>query len=111
MNFNEFRTFISEIEVPTQRMGIFNVTIDYDGKKYHFYRLKENYSDNDDLFGFGLNHHHTNCSEQPTKSSIFHDDEDVCIDIRRKDFISAENKTENEIILKMKDWNAVLTFN
>ncbi len=111
MDFNEFRSFIRSIEVPKQRMGVFNLEIIHEGEKYHFYNLKENCGYNDDLFGFGLNHHFENCAEQPTKNSIFHDSEDVSVDIWRNDFVSAEKKSENKVHLKMKDWGAMITFN
>jgi hypothetical protein len=111
MDFNEFKSFIKSIDVPAQRMGIFNLTINHDGKTYYFNSLKENYSGNDDLFGFGLNHHYTNCAEQPTESSIFHDSEDISIGIWREEFISAEKESDNKINIKTKKWNAILTFN
>ena len=111
MDFNEFKSFIKSIDVPTQRMGIFNLNINYNRRNYSFRSLKENYSANDDLFGFGLNHHFENCAEQPTKRSIFHDEEDIDIDIWKDDFISAEKESENKINIKNKKWTAVLTFN
>ena len=111
MNFNEFKSFIKSIDVPAQRMGIFNLKINHNGYDYNFHSLKENYSGNDDLCGFGLNHHFENCSEQPTKSSIFHDTEDIDVCVWREDFISAEKELDNKINIKTKKWNALLTFN
>ena len=111
MDFNEFKSFIKSIDVPTQRMGIFNLKINYDGNDYNFHSLKENYSGNDDLCGFGLNHHFENCAEQPTKRSLFHDREDIDVGIWREEFISAEKESDNKINIKTKKWNALLSFN
>lgn len=99
MTFDEFKNFIDSVPAPAQRMGIFNLDIKYKGKTYNFHSLKQNASFNTDLTGFGLNHHFGNIRELPTKSSIFHDSEDVSVNIWREEIKSIEKVSDNEIKL------------
>jgi len=111
MTFDEFKDFIKSIPVPAQRMGIFNLDIKYNGDNYNFHSLKENASGNADLTGFGLNHHFGNVRELPTKESIFHDSEDISIDIWREEIVNIEKKAEREINIVTTKWEGTLTWN
>ncbi len=111
MNFNEFKDFIKSIDVPVQRMGIFDLDITYKGKQYLFTSLKENASFNDDLMGFGLNHHFGNIRELPTKSSIFHDSEDVSVDIWRNEVVEITKESDTKVVIKTKKWTGILKIN
>lgn len=110
MTFDEFKDFIKTIPAPAQRMGIFSLDIKYRGQTYNFHSLKENASYNDDLTGFGLNHHYGNVRELPTKKSIFHDSEDISIDIWRNEIKTIEKKSDNEIHIKTTKWEGTLTW-
>ena len=112
LSFDEFKTFISTIEVPAQRMGIFRLQIKNRGKEYDFDRLKETASNNDDSCGFSLNHYRwLNLPKQRYKQSKFHDEEDVSVDIDRVEFVKANKVPDNnEIILEMKKWYAIVSW-
>lgn len=77
ITYDELKNDIDNIEVPAQRLGIFNVEIFNRGKYYFFKTLKQNVGDD---IGFGLNHYGFGLSRQKYKRSKFHDEEDVCID-------------------------------
>jgi hypothetical protein len=107
LTYDELKQEIDKIEVPKQRLGIFNVSINNKGKKYYFEKLKQNFGAS---VGFGLNHYGwTNLAKQAYKHSKFHDSEDVCIDIDESEFISCE-KNENEFIIKTKNFDAVVSW-
>lgn len=104
LSFDELKEYLDEIPQPNSRVGIFDLTINNRGRKYSFERLKTNFSLNEDLLGFGLNHYGWLHLIMPSiKKSKFHDDEDVCVDIWRREFISAI-LTEKEINIKTKNF-------
>ncbi len=111
MIFDEFKELIQKIDAPAQRLGIFRLQINNKGKKYDFHSLKEN-SGSDNLTGFGLNHYGwLNLPMPQYKKSKFHDSEDVSVNISREEFIEASVKPGlNEIQIKTKSWNGVLTW-
>jgi hypothetical protein len=110
LNFDEFKKAISEIEVPAQKTGIFNIFLNYKGKKYFFAKLKENYTCNPDYCGFGLNNYGRLGLPMPRyKKSKFHDSEYVSIPIKRSEFIFCL-QSENQFYIKTKNWFAVVDF-
>lgn len=111
MTFEELKDFVNSIDTPSQRLGIFDLTIYYRRKWYIFVNLKLNAGNNPELLGFGLNHHFDNIKDLPSKSSIFHDSEDVCIDIWKDLFVSAEKKRDYAYRIKTKKWSGILTIN
>lgn len=112
LSFDEFKAFIHSIEAPAQRLGIFRLQIKNRGKEYDFDRLKETATFNEDNCGFSLNHYGwMNLPKQNYKRSKFHDEEDVCIDIDRAEFVKANKVPDNnEIILEMKNWYAIVSW-
>jgi|ERR1035437_7759142 hypothetical protein len=110
VNFEKFKNIIRSVDVPAQRLGIFNVKINNRGKKYDFHCLKESITNNEDNFGFSLNHYGWEIlPKQKYKKSKFHDEEDVCIDICKDEFIDAIVNHQNEILLKTKYFTALIT--
>ena len=90
MNFDELVSYFDNIDYPAGRLGPFDAYISNMGRHYEFHNLKLNAGFNEDLMGFGLNHYSFSFQPLEIKSSRFHDSEDVCIDIQRKDFRSAD---------------------
>jgi hypothetical protein len=92
-SFDNLVSFFNSIEVPAQRLGIFRVKItDASNRRYDFHCLKLNMSYNYNLFGFGLNHYGwiSTLPKQKYRQSKYHDEEDVSINIDRKDFLRME---------------------
>lgn len=110
MTFDQFKEFVKSIPVPAQRVGIFNLCITYRKNTYSFYSLKQDVSYDGDLMGFGLHHHFGNIRELPTARSIFHDSEDVSIEIWRNEVKAIEKKAANEIHIKTTKWEGTLTW-
>jgi len=107
--FDQFKEFIGAVDVPAQRTGIFNLDIRYRGKNYIFNDLKENAGHNEDLHGFGLNHHFGCIQELPTRKSIFHDSEDVSIDIWRHEVVRITQESDTRFLIETKKWTGTLT--
>ena len=110
--FYEFREYVESIPVPSQRLGSFNIDINNKGRMYSFKSLKTSVSLNNDLFGFSLNHYQgLGLPKQQYKTSVFHDNEDINVDIYECEFIEAYKMIyENKILLKTKRWSATITW-
>lgn len=110
LNFDELVDFIKSIESPTQRLGIFNVSINNKGKKYEFINLKPTHTNNKDFCGFSLNHYGwLNLPMPKYKKSKFHDEEDVSVWFERVEFISAT--LEGKLLkIKTKNFNTIITW-
>lgn len=105
VDFDSFTALINEVTkiLPAQSnayLGNFNVSIVGKKGSASFLNLKPTASQNADLCGFSLNHYHNHFKGCP--KSAFFDGEDVCIDIWRKDFISAATYEEKGIIVLLK---------
>lgn len=105
LTYKELKNEIDKIEVPEQRLGIFDVEINNKGKKYFFRSLKQNAGSN---VGFGLNHYGWLGLPMPKyKKSKFHDSEDVSINFEENEFISCQ-KEKLKFIIKTKTFDAVV---
>lgn len=103
------KEFLSKIEVPYGRTGIFDVKINNRGKKYHFEKLKETFSIGD-FFGFSLNHYGwRGLKKQKYKRSKFHDEEDVEIHVDREEF-KAAYVYDNFLLVITKTFKMVVTW-
>lgn len=100
MTFAEAREFFTKLDqekAVAGRFGMYTAHIIYKNALYKFKNIKMNYSGRDDIFGFGLNHYFwlpgNHIASMPTRSSFFHDSEDVSVDIKEDQFVSAELST------------------
>jgi hypothetical protein len=109
LSFFEVKELIGNIPVEAGRTGIFDVKINNRGKKYHFEKLKENFT-TENFFGFGLNHYGwLGLKKQDFKQSKFHDNEDVSIDVNHRDFISAF-VFENNLSIKTRTFQMLVSW-
>lgn len=107
ITFDEYVSLIDTIPQPAQRLGIFNIKINNNNKRYEFHSLKVNFASRKDLTGFGLNHYgwYKHLPKQSFKRSKFHDEEDVDIDIWRNEFMYAYKvANRNEIGVMTKNF-------
>lgn len=100
MTFAQARTYFQKLnqeKAIAGRLGIYTAHVIYRNAVYKFRNIKMNVSFSDDIFGFGLNHYFwlpgNHIASMPTKTSIFHDNEDVSMDIKESQFVSAELST------------------
>lgn len=113
--FDEFRNFIDCTNFQNALHGtdgIFNINIKMkqDGESYEYVCLKQSFSNNKDLAGFSLNHYHFNLTKkQKHEESIFHDKEDVSVEISRDKFVRAEMLgNSNRMSIETTEWEALL---
>jgi hypothetical protein len=105
LSYQELKNEIDKIEVPAQRLGIFDVEVNNKGKKYFFKSLKQNAGN---CIGFGLNHYGWLGLPMPKyKQSKFHNSEDVCISFEENEFISCQMENK-KFIIKTKTFDAVV---
>lgn len=100
MSFSGVRDFFMKLDqerAVAGQLGIYTALVIYKHGLYKFRNLKMNVSGSADIFGFGLNHYFwlpgNHIDTMPTRTSIFHDSEDVCIDVKEDQFVSAELST------------------
>jgi len=118
IDFDSFRELIAtltdEIPVKDPRVGPFNLDILYRRKTYIFEKLKQSFSANEDSTGFSLNHYFQLyplvSSNVRGEASVFHDSEDVSVDITRERFNWARVVGAYKIEISTKKWFAVLTW-
>lgn len=100
MTFAQARAFFNKLDqerAVAGSLGMYTAHVIYKNALYKFRNIKMNASPSADIFGFGMNHYFwlpgNHIASMPTRSSIFHDSEDVSVDIKEEQFVSAELST------------------